>query len=102
MSHPDEDGEERPAAVRQGDVGVEQVFLKQGVVEGRQSGKNSRQLQVQLVWLKTHDDIITMTHLTQVRQGKTDHTRIYLLQDSSQPVQQNLQQATFKELLQLT
>ncbi len=54
VSYPDEDREERPGAVRQVYVGVEQVFVQQWVVEGRHSGQNCRQLQVQLVRLKTH------------------------------------------------
>lgn len=53
VSHPDEDGEERSGAARQVYVGVEQVFVQQRVVEGRQSGQNSCQLQVQLIRLKT-------------------------------------------------
>ena len=58
LSYPDEDREERPAAVRQVDVRVEQVLMQQWVVESRQSGQNRRQLQVQLVWLKNTSDII--------------------------------------------
>lgn len=52
VSYPDEDREQRPGAVRQVDVGVEQVFLQQRVVESRQTGQNGSQPQVQLVRLE--------------------------------------------------
>lgn len=39
-------------------VGVEQVLVQQRVAERRQPGENSRQLQVQLVRLQTHDIIV--------------------------------------------
>lgn len=52
-AHPDEDGEEGSGGLRQVNVRVEQVLVQQRVAEGRQSGENSRQLQVQLVRLQT-------------------------------------------------
>lgn len=51
LAYPDEDGEERPGAVRQVHVGVQQVFLQQRVAEGRQAGQNGGQPQVQFVGL---------------------------------------------------
>lgn len=72
VSHPDKNREERPAAVRQVDVGVQQVLVQQWVVKGTQTGQDGGQLQVQLVWLQTHDNMspdthtYTHTHLTHV------------------------------------
>lgn len=62
VSHPDKNREERPAAVRQVDVRVQQVLVQQWVVEGTQTGQDSGQLQVQLVRLQTHDDMSPDPH----------------------------------------
>lgn len=57
-------------------VGVEQVLVQQRVAKCRQPGENSRQLQVQLVRLQTHN-IIVIT-CTREPEGTTQGTGVCL------------------------